>query len=91
MRVFLLELFSGDWAATFGAEGSGISLALLLVANCGHIPIRWCFDITLFLAGAFGLAAGGSPNLVTLASLLAVMGVGVGGNRSPGCLSRSRN
>ncbi|KAF8870910.1 major facilitator superfamily domain-containing protein [Gymnopilus junonius] len=39
---------------------------------------RWCFNITLFLAGAFGLAAGGSPNLITLASLLAVMGVGVG-------------
>ncbi|PPQ76029.1 hypothetical protein CVT26_005535 [Gymnopilus dilepis] len=41
---------------------------------------RWCFNITLFLAGAFGLAAGGSPDLVTLAALLAGMGIGVGGN-----------
>jgi hypothetical protein len=42
--------------------------------------IRWCFNITLLIAGAFGLAAGGSPSFLTLASLLAVMGVGVGGN-----------
>ncbi|PIL26123.1 MFS general substrate transporter [Ganoderma sinense ZZ0214-1] len=41
---------------------------------------RWSFNITLFLAGVFGLAAGGSPNFITLASLLAVLGVGVGGN-----------
>lgn len=41
---------------------------------------RWSFNITLFLAGVFGLAAGGSPNFVTLASLLAVLGLGVGGN-----------
>ncbi|KAI0632770.1 MFS general substrate transporter [Trametes polyzona] len=41
---------------------------------------RWSFNITLFLAGAFGLAAGGSPDFITLASLLAVLGVGVGGN-----------
>ncbi|KAF9556196.1 MFS general substrate transporter [Agrocybe pediades] len=41
---------------------------------------RWCFNITLFIAGVFGLSAGGSPNFVTLASLIAVMGVGVGGN-----------
>jgi len=41
---------------------------------------RWCFNVTLFIAGVFGLAAGGSPNFITLASLLAVMGVGVGGN-----------
>ncbi|KAF8809939.1 MFS general substrate transporter [Phlegmacium glaucopus] len=41
---------------------------------------RWCFNVTLFLAGVFGLAAGGSPNFITLASLLAVVGVGVGGN-----------
>ena len=31
------------------------------------------------LAGVFGLAAGGSPNFIALASLLAVVGVGVGG------------
>ncbi|KAH9916407.1 MFS general substrate transporter [Epithele typhae] len=41
---------------------------------------RWSFNITLFLAGVFGLAAGGAPNFIALASLLAVVGLGVGGN-----------
>ncbi|KIK01641.1 hypothetical protein K443DRAFT_678188 [Laccaria amethystina LaAM-08-1] len=41
---------------------------------------RWPFNATLFIAGVFGLAAGGSQNLVTLASLIAVLGIGVGGN-----------
>ncbi|KAI0350963.1 MFS general substrate transporter [Trametes cingulata] len=41
---------------------------------------RWSFNVTLFLAGVFGLAAGGSPDFLTLASLLAVLGLGVGGN-----------
>jgi hypothetical protein len=36
--------------------------------------------MTLLIAGVFGLAAGGGQNLVALASLLAVVGVGVGGN-----------
>ena len=40
---------------------------------------RWCFNVTLLLAGIFGLAAGGSPNFIALASLLAMVGVGVGG------------
>ncbi len=44
------------------------------------IASRWSFNITLFLAGVFGLAAGGAPNFITLASLLAVLGLGVGGN-----------
>ncbi|KAH7882731.1 MFS general substrate transporter [Phlebopus sp. FC_14] len=41
---------------------------------------RWSFNLTLLVSGAFGLAAGGSPDFVTLASLLAVVGIGVGGN-----------
>ncbi|KAH9949811.1 MFS general substrate transporter [Amylocystis lapponica] len=41
---------------------------------------RWCFNITLFITGIFALAAGGSPNAVTLCSLAAVWSVGVGGN-----------
>ncbi|KAJ7224512.1 MFS general substrate transporter [Mycena pura] len=41
---------------------------------------KWSFNLTLLIAGVFGLSAGGSPNLVALASLLAVVGVGVGGN-----------
>ncbi|KIM89810.1 hypothetical protein PILCRDRAFT_767283 [Piloderma croceum F 1598] len=41
---------------------------------------RWSFNLTLLIAGLFGIAAGGSPNFVTLASLMAVLGTGVGGN-----------
>ncbi|KAJ7695155.1 MFS general substrate transporter [Mycena rosella] len=41
---------------------------------------KWSFNVTLLIAGVFGLSAGGSPNFLTLASLLAVVGVGVGGN-----------
>ncbi|KAG1821035.1 MFS general substrate transporter [Suillus subaureus] len=41
---------------------------------------RLSFNITLFLAGVFGLAAGGAPNFVTFCSLIACMGFGVGGN-----------
>ncbi|KAJ7126619.1 MFS general substrate transporter [Mycena crocata] len=41
---------------------------------------KWSFNLTLLIAGVFGLSAGGSPNFLTLASLLAVVGVGVGGN-----------
>uniref|UniRef100_D8QAY0 Major facilitator superfamily (MFS) profile domain-containing protein n=1 Tax=Schizophyllum commune (strain H4-8 / FGSC 9210) TaxID=578458 RepID=D8QAY0_SCHCM len=38
------------------------------------------FNITLFLAGIFGIAAGASPNFVTLNVLVALLGFGVGGN-----------
>ncbi|KIM38486.1 hypothetical protein M413DRAFT_30036 [Hebeloma cylindrosporum] len=38
------------------------------------------FNITLFITGAFALAAGGSPNYVALSSLVALWSVGVGGN-----------
>ncbi|KAF8654757.1 hypothetical protein AX16_003412 [Volvariella volvacea WC 439] len=41
---------------------------------------RMSFNVTLFIAGAFGLAAGGSPDFITLACLIAIVGVGVGGN-----------
>lgn len=41
---------------------------------------RWSFNVTLLIAGIFGLAAAGSSNFLTLASLLAVLGIGVGGN-----------
>ncbi|KAF8840931.1 MFS general substrate transporter [Paxillus ammoniavirescens] len=38
------------------------------------------FNTTLFIGGIFGLAAGGASNFVTFSSLIACMGVGVGGN-----------
>ncbi|KAJ3757571.1 MFS general substrate transporter [Lentinula raphanica] len=41
---------------------------------------RLSFNITLFIAGVFGVAAGGANNFVTLASLIACVGFGVGGN-----------
>jgi hypothetical protein len=40
---------------------------------------RWAFNLTLLIAAVFGLAAAGSPDFITLASLFAVVGVGVGG------------
>jgi len=36
--------------------------------------------MTLFITGAFALAAGGSSNYVVLTSLAALWSVGVGGN-----------
>ncbi|KAL5525253.1 MFS1_2 [Sanghuangporus sanghuang] len=48
--------------------------------GCDIIGRRWSFNITLFLSGVFGLGAGGSHSFITLASLFAVIGVGVGGN-----------
>ncbi|KAG6903429.1 hypothetical protein C0995_005452 [Termitomyces sp. Mi166 len=38
------------------------------------------FNITLFLAGVFGIAAGGAPNFVAFACLEACLGFGIGGN-----------
>lgn len=40
---------------------------------------RWSFNLTLLMTGVFGISAGAAPNFVTLASLVAVLGVGVGG------------
>ncbi|CAL1697604.1 unnamed protein product [Somion occarium] len=73
----------------FQFQGPFLSLALnigLFVGavfwglGCDIWGRRWSFNITLLIAGAFGLAAGGAQNFVALASLLAVMGIGVGGN-----------
>ncbi|KAL1699023.1 major facilitator superfamily domain-containing protein [Schizophyllum commune] len=52
----------------------------LLFITAGFGWFAWAFNLTLLITGAFGLAAGGSDRFVTLASLLAVVGVGVGGN-----------
>ncbi|TFK32940.1 MFS general substrate transporter [Crucibulum laeve] len=75
--------------AEFHFSGPFLSLAAnvgLLVGavfwglGCDIWGRRWSFNITLLIAGVFGLAAGGSPNFVTLASLVAALGTGVGGN-----------
>jgi MFS family permease len=40
---------------------------------------RLAFNMTLFLAGVFGIAAGGGPNWVGTCGLFAALGTGVGG------------
>ncbi|KAJ3811591.1 MFS general substrate transporter [Lentinula aff. lateritia] len=54
--------------------------AVIWSFGCDIWGRRWSFNLTLLIAGVFGLAAGGSQNFVTLASLIATLGVGVGGN-----------
>ncbi len=71
--------YFGELRVISGAGGSSpISLTAGRVAWLMH-SIRWCFNITLLLAGVFGLVAGAANTFVALAALLAVMGVGVGG------------
>ncbi|PTU25043.1 hypothetical protein P175DRAFT_0451310 [Aspergillus ochraceoroseus IBT 24754] len=41
---------------------------------------RPAFNLTLFICGVFGLAAGGSPNWIGTCALYACLGLGVGGN-----------
>ncbi|KAI9682203.1 MAG: hypothetical protein M1817_000257 [Caeruleum heppii] len=41
---------------------------------------RLAFNSTLFIAGVFGLAVGGSPTWIAACALYAALGVGVGGN-----------
>lgn len=41
---------------------------------------RLAFNMTLFLAGVFGLAVGGAPSWVGACGLYAALGAGVGGN-----------
>ncbi|KAG8215449.1 MFS general substrate transporter [Butyriboletus roseoflavus] len=54
--------------------------AIFWSLGCDIWGRRWSFNLTLLIAGVFGLAASGSPDFITLASLIAVVGVGVGGN-----------
>lgn len=41
---------------------------------------RLAFNMTLFIAGVFGIAAGAAPNWVGVCGLFAAVGTGVGGN-----------
>ncbi|KAF2805383.1 putative sugar transporter [Mytilinidion resinicola] len=79
-------------ALEFGVSSSEIrytTLALFLGLCLGAsfwgiasdiIGRRLAFNTTLFLAGVFGLAAGGGPDWVGTAALFACLGLGVGGN-----------
>ena len=42
--------------------------------------LRISFNLTLFITGVFGIAAGGAPNFITLTALTAIFSVGLGGN-----------
>ncbi|KAE9392930.1 MFS general substrate transporter [Gymnopus androsaceus JB14] len=77
--------------ATIRSESLKSSLNLILLeSSLPHLLCTWgilvdligrrlSFNITLFLAGVFGVAAGGSNNFTTLGALIACMGFGVGG------------
>ncbi|OJA13522.1 hypothetical protein AZE42_10522 [Rhizopogon vesiculosus] len=54
--------------------------ALFWGLGCDIWGRRWPFHITLFITGIFGLAVGGAPSFVALASLFAVVTSGVAGN-----------
>ena len=51
------------------------SLFLFRVFDSDEISLQ----ITLFIAGVFGIAAGGAPNFVAYAALVACLGFGTGG------------
>ena len=69
VRYTTLSLFLG---LCIGASFWGIASDI--------IGRRLAFNFTLFLAGAFGLAAGGGPNWIGTCALYACVGLGVGGN-----------
>ncbi|KAJ8076976.1 MFS sugar transporter [Marasmius tenuissimus] len=71
--------FNGPFL-TLAANIGLLAGAVFWSLGCDIWGRRWSFNLTLFITGVFGLAAGGSPNFITLASLLAVVGTGVGGN-----------
>lgn len=68
----------------FHFNGSLLALALNIGLLVGGLVWglygRWPFNITLLIAGIFGVAAGASPNFVSLAVLMSFVGLGVGGN-----------
>jgi len=61
-----------------GEGGLFLRRATSLHENIYFFP-RWSFNLTLFIAGVFGVAAGASPNFVSLGVLMSFVGVGVGG------------
>ncbi|EOD43656.1 putative sugar transporter protein [Neofusicoccum parvum UCRNP2] len=69
IRYTTLSLFTG---LCIGASFWGIASDI--------IGRRLAFNATLFIAGAFGLAAGGGHSWVATCSLFACLGAGVGGN-----------
>ncbi|KAJ6551168.1 MFS general substrate transporter [Mycena capillaripes] len=66
--------------ATFGLYCGLIAGATFWGMTCDVIGRRTAWNATLFLSGIFGVAAGASPNFITLCAMLACIGFGVGGN-----------
>ncbi|EIM84320.1 MFS general substrate transporter [Stereum hirsutum FP-91666 SS1] len=76
-------LLEFEFNGPFLSLASNIGLlvgAILWSFGCDIWGRKWSFNLTLFMASIFGIASGGSPNFVALAALVAVLGVGVGGN-----------
>ncbi|SJL06930.1 uncharacterized protein ARMOST_10272 [Armillaria ostoyae] len=69
--------FNGPYLTLAANVGLLVGPAIWSV-GCDTWGRKWPFNLTLLIAGVFGTAAGGSPNFVALACLLAVVGVGVG-------------
>lgn len=79
-------------ATEFGIDSNTVrytTLALFVGLCCGAsfwgimsdiIGRRLAFNATLFLAGVFGLAAGGANGWITVCALYSCLGFGVGGN-----------
>ncbi|CAK5284790.1 unnamed protein product [Mycena citricolor] len=66
--------------ATFALYVGLIVGAIFWGMTCDVIGRRTAWNASLFLSGIFGIAAGASPNFVTLGAMLACIGFGVGGN-----------
>ncbi|KAJ7573421.1 MFS general substrate transporter, partial [Mycena floridula] len=66
--------------ATFALYVGLIIGAAFWGMTCDVIGRRTAWNATLFISGVFGIAAGASPNFVTLCAMLACIGFGVGGN-----------
>ncbi|KAF7313912.1 MFS domain-containing protein [Mycena chlorophos] len=66
--------------ATFALYVGLIVGATFWGMTCDIIGRRTAWNATLFISGIFGIAAGASPNFVTLGAMLACIGFGVGGN-----------
>ncbi|KAJ7182862.1 MFS general substrate transporter [Mycena crocata] len=66
--------------ATFGLYCGLIVGAAFWGMTCDVIGRRTAWNATLFISGIFGVAAGASPNFITLCAMLACIGFGVGGN-----------
>ncbi|KAJ7767982.1 MFS general substrate transporter [Mycena maculata] len=66
--------------ATFALYCGLIVGATFWGMTCDVIGRRTAWNATLFISGVFGVAAGASPNFITLCAMLACIGFGVGGN-----------